>query len=179
MGILSRNTSQESNGKDRLRRAAHDVSPASQDSGTSANPSLSYHAVLFPELVQKRFEDRVMFTPGIDLKQYRCRAVVDWIRLECRTSRTTQSVAVGRWFKEATGVQPHVNDPSKAHYLASFNDNGASFGVKIQTRNLRSLPTGLPRSGKRPGWRKTRGSSESRSRWTGFPKIDQTTDASK
>ena len=124
--------------------------PRHKTSGSSANPSLSYHAVPFPELVQKRFEDRVMFTPGIDLKQYKCRAVVDWIRLECRTSRTTQSVAVGRWFKEATGVQPHVGDPSKAHYSDSFNHNGASFGVKIQTRLPRSLPTGLPRSGKRP-----------------------------
>ncbi len=120
-------------------------------SGTSANPSLSYHAVLFPELVQKRFEDRVMFTPGIDLKQYKCRAVVDWIRLECRTSRTTQSVAVGRWFKEATGVQPFVNDASKAHYLASFNDNGASFGVKIHDPKPQILADGFAAIGKKAG----------------------------
>ena len=152
MGILIRNTSQESNGKDRLRRAAHDVSPASQD---------------FRDLRKSL----TILSCGTDFRQYsaavrgsghvqaghRSEEIHDAERLSTGSgwsagpNESTQSYHVSRWFAEATGVWPHVNDPSDDHDLTPFNHTGNSFGVKIHDPKPQILADGFAAIGKKAG----------------------------
>ncbi|PBB39610.1 hypothetical protein [Mesorhizobium sp. WSM3868] len=79
------------------------------------------------EQQQKRFQNRVVLQPQIDLRSYTCRAVVDWADIRFRTVRHTQ----WRWIKhhidKAIGERVYVEKKK-------LDDDGKyrEFRVRIQ-----------------------------------------------
>ena len=59
-------------------------------------------------LVQDRFANRLVITPGIDIADYKARAVVDWVKLRVKTARITQFMYIQAKLTPVLGRKPHV-----------------------------------------------------------------------
>lgn len=52
-------------------------------------------------MVQARFQNRYSLVPRLDLRQFRCNAVIDFVELEIVTAKETDFKAIRRWVSEA------------------------------------------------------------------------------
>jgi len=86
------------------------------------------------EKKQKRFENRVLLQPHIDLKAYTCRAVVDWVDIRFRTVRYTQWKWIKHHIDKAMGQKTYVSK-------GTLDDDGKyrDFVVRIQEPVTREL----------------------------------------
>lgn len=76
---------------------------------------------------QARFRGRVLARPALDLKQYRCRAVIDWLEIGVSLGRPTQFQHVQDAITGAGLRRPHVIPINRNESLST-----AQFKLKIQ-----------------------------------------------
>lgn len=82
---------------------------------------------------QSRFQERLEFEPRFDLGRYECKAAFDWIWIEIRTGRTTQSKHLHDRLKEVIGREIFVTGSDKDHDVPRpFNCTGNEFRLKLQ-----------------------------------------------
>lgn len=96
------------------------------------------HTLDFVERVllhtQKRFENRSVLEPDIDLRRFRCKAVIDWADLQVETGRPTQWIWIQHYVEKALGQKLFVAPETVI-------DDGArtKFVIRIQQPQLRDF----------------------------------------
>lgn len=88
---------------------------------------------------QARLKGREVFVPEIDLSRYRCRAHIDWVFLQVRLGRQTQSKHVSYEIARVLGRKPAVLASSEEHDASLRNYTGDEFRVKLQDPTLPEL----------------------------------------
>lgn len=114
--------------------------------GTDRLVSLGYR-ILGHGLTQRQFRNRKVIKPCLDLDEYRFAALIDWIEIRFRTSRSTNFHTVQRrlrevtdqpvWVESAGGAAHHadtkfiarIQDPDRDQLLAIRPALHAAFGL--------------------------------------------------
>lgn len=78
---------------------------------------------------QRRLQGRLLVEPVVDLDDYACKAVIDWVEIGFRIERSapTQSTAINGWLADATGVSHWVGGPAREETYT-----GRDFIVRVQ-----------------------------------------------
>lgn len=104
-------------------------------SATDPRRRLTLHYQAIPlGLRQKRLAGRIALRPMLDLGEYTCRAVIDWVQVSVETSHPTQFRYVQAVVERSTGRRPwvQVHGPG-AGGVASV------FSIRLQEAHLRDV----------------------------------------
>lgn len=96
-----------------------------------ANPIELQYTAEAAGMQQARFQDRVILRPNIDLNDFSCRAVIDWIELEIEVDKPTQF----RWIQDQ--ITPILGRKPYVEGLNSGNGNVAvRFRIRLQEAHI-------------------------------------------
>jgi hypothetical protein len=113
-----------------MKKFKLDLAPA----GSTAPCTLNYIEEPLTGKKQARFKNRVLLQPEIELNDYTCSAVVDWIRMTYLTTKPTQWKWIQREIEKATCRRLHV-DGTKLFNETQYRE----FEVTIQEPSLKLL----------------------------------------